>query len=441
MHMNALITDHRHSNVNDATIAKLGTRLLSEIIRINQAQTLGYDTDYAFVNIVNDAKLFDEIKELVHAKQRLKPTIMLVVGIGGSNLGTLAIQQALYGLFYNEHDPEIKVYYLDTVDSDYTNDILLLAQQALEKDETVLLNIISKSGTTTESIANFEIFLNLFKSYYEDEYKHYIIVTSDHGSALWQLAQDEQFATLTIPKKLGGRYSVFSAVGLFPLAMIGVDIYQLLRGAQSAIPNALTTDIFENKAALSAAHMYAHYKQQIAIHNFFIFSVDLQGIGAWYRQLMGESIGKAQLRSGEKAAIGILPTTSIGSTDLHSMVQFYLAGPNSTYTTFLSVETNKSDLIIPAQQQFEKIVHNIQDKSLATIMRAILHGAFQAYQEKNRPFSTITLQEKSAYCIGQLLQFKMFEIIYLAALLSISPFDQNEVELYKQATRKILAHE
>lgn len=439
--MNALRIDHRHSNISDQQIASLGTQLIPEIQRISDAQKLGYDTDYAFINVVNDAALLNAIKELAYAKKKLQPTMLLVVGIGGSNLGTLAVQQALCGMFYNEHNPEIKVYYLDTVDSDYTNDILLLAQQALEKDETVLLNVVSKSGTTTESIANFEIFLSLFKSYYEDEYKHYVIVTTDHGSALWQLAQEEQFATLTIPKKLGGRYSLFSAVGLFPLAMIGVDVYQLVRGAQSAIPNALSRDVFENKAAVSAAHIFAHYQQQMAIHNFFIFSVDLQGIGAWYRQLMGESIGKAQLRSGEKAAIGILPTTSIGSTDLHSMVQFYLAGPNSTYTTFLSVETNKSELIIPAQQQFEKIVHNIQDKPLATIMKAILHGVFQAYQEKNRPFSTIILQEKSAYCIGQLLQFKMFEIVYLAALLSISPFDQNEVELYKQATRKILAHE
>ncbi|MCL5875914.1 MAG: hypothetical protein M1114_05575 [Candidatus Dependentiae bacterium] len=439
--MNALHTDHRYSNVSDQTIAEFGAQLLPEIMRISQAQNSGYDTDYAFINVINDSALINEVKDLVDAKKKLRPTILLVIGIGGSNLGTLAIQQALYGVLYNEYQPDIKIYYLDTIDSDYTNDILLLTQQALEKDETVLLNVISKSGTTTETIVNFEIFLDLFKSYYEDEYKHYIIVTTDHGSTLWQLAQEEQFATLTIPKKLGGRYSVFSAVGLFPLKMIGVDIDQLISGAQAAIPSSLNTDILKNSAALSAAHIFAHYQEQIAIHNFFIFSVDLQGIGAWYRQLMGESIGKSELRSGEKAPVGILPTTSIGSTDLHSMVQFYLAGPNNSYTTFLSVETNKSALIVPKQDRFETIVQNIQNKQLSKIMSAILQGVFQAYQEKNRPFSTSILQEKSAYCIGQLLQLKMFEIVYLAFLLEISPFDQNEVELYKKATRKILAHE
>lgn len=439
--MNALVTDHRYSNISDQKIAAIGTQLLPEIERITHAQQCGYDTDYAFVNVVNDTAQLNEIKSLVNEKKKLQPTMLLVIGIGGSNLGTLAIQQALYGMFYNEYQPEIKIYYLDTIDSDYTNDILLLTQQALEKDETVLLNVISKSGTTTETIVNFEIFLDLFKSYYEDAYHHYVIVTTDHGSALWQLAQEERFACLPIPKKLGGRSSVFSAVGLFPLALIGVNIDQLIRGAQDAVPLALNSDIQKNSAALSAAHILAHYQSQIAIHNFFIFSVDLQGVGAWYRQLMGESIGKSELRSGEKAAIGILPTASIGSTDLHSMVQFYLAGPNSTYTTFLSVETNKSALIVPKQDRFESIVHNIQNKKLAKIMSAILQGVFSAYQEKNRPFSTIIVQEKSAYCIGQLLQLKIFEIVYLAFLLGINPFDQNEVELYKNATRKILAHE
>ena len=156
---------------------------------------------------------------------------------------------------------------------------------------------------------------------------------------------------------------------------------------------------------------------------------------------MGESIGKSELRSGKKAAIGILPTAAIGSTDLHSMVQFYLSGPNSTYTSFLSVGTNKSDLMVPRHNEFQKLVPNIQDTKLASIMSAILQGVFHAYEEKKRPFCTITIQEKSAYCIGQLLQYKMVEIVYLAFLLGINPFDQNEVELYKQETRRILAHE
>ncbi len=439
--MNTITSDYRHAKISEKKIAELGKTLVSEIERLQQAQNLQYDTDYAFINIINDAPLLDEIKQLVHEKKKLQPTVLLIVGIGGSNLGTLAIQQALYGMFYNEHQPELKIYFVDTVDTDYTNDILLLAQQALEKDETVLLNVISKSGNTTETIANFEIFLDLFKNYYEDTYHYYIVATTDCGSPLWQLAQREKLSCLSIPQKIGGRYSVFSAVGLFPLAMIGIDIQELLRGAQSILPSLLDTDIFSNNAALSAAHIFAHYQEQIAIHNFFIFSVDLQGIGAWYRQLMAESIGKAQVRSGEKAAIGILPTTAIGSTDLHSMVQFYLAGPSSTYTTFLSVETNKSDLVVPRQNAFEKLVPNIQDKQLASIMSAILQGVFHAYEEKQRPFCAIAIQEKSAHCIGQLLQYKMVEIVYLAFLLNINPFDQAEVELYKQATRKILAHE
>lgn len=439
--MNVITSDYSHAGVDEKKIIELGKSLIPEIERIQQAKNLMYETEYAFMNVIEDSDLIEKIKKITYEKRKLKPSLLLVIGIGGSNLGTLAIEQALYGLFYNDYNHELKIYFVDTVDSDYTNDIFLLVEQALEKSETVLMNIVSKSGSTTESIANFEIFLNLFKHYYQDEYYNYVVITTDQGSRLWEVAQKEKFDCLIIPKNIGGRYSVFSSVGLFPLAMLGVDIHELHKGASEVIPSLLDTDIYSNIAALGAAHIFAHYQNNIIVHNLFIFSVDLQGVGAWYRQLMAESLGKSKLRSGEKHAVGILPTTSIGSTDLHSMVQFYLAGPSITYTTFLSVDKNKSDLITPKIEPFEKVVANIQNKELSSIMSAILDGTTQAYAARNRPFCTINIQEKSAYCLGQLLQYKMLEIVYLAFLLNVNPFDQPEVELYKEKTRKILANE
>lgn len=435
--MTTLDFDYRGTGVDMTKIALLRSRLVPEI---KQLQEVAHNssTDYAFINIINDATLFNLIKELVYEKKKLQPSLLLIVGIGGSNLGTLAIQQALYGMFYNDYNPPIKTYFVDTVDTDYVNDILLLTNQVMERGETVLLNIVSKSGTTTESIANFAIFLALFKAQYGDEYQHYIIATTDYESPLWLLAEEEKFTRLPIPRKLGGRFSVFSAVSLFPLAMIDIDIYQLLAGARDSMSASLNEDISTNHAALSAAYIYELYQQGIAVNNFFTFSVDLQGVGAWYRQLLAESISKSHLLSGEKREVGILPTVAIGSTDLHSLAQFYLAAPISSYTTFVSVIHNKSDLMVPANQSIEKLIKNIPSKSLASIMKAILQGTQQAYHVKSRPFTTITLQEKSAYCIGQLLQHKMMEIIYLAFLLNINPFDQDEVELYKHQTRRIL---
>lgn len=439
--MSSIRFDYKQALIDEHELAQLNQLLLPEIERVKQARFSGYETDYASVNLPFDMRQLQEVQKVIDAKRKLAPTVLVIVGIGGSNLGTLAVQQALYGMLYNEQQPTIKLYYADTIDSDYINDIVLLAQQALEKDETVLINLVSKSGATTESVANFEIFTALLKNYYGDEYHHYVVVTTDAGSKLEEIAQQEKCTTLAIPKKVGGRYSVLSAVGLFPLGMIGVDLSQLLAGAASIVDAAINTDMHKNQPAMSAALLYAQYQQSVAIHNSFIFSVDLQGIGAWYRQLMAESIGKEQVRSGAHKRVGIVPTVSIGSTDLHSQAQLYLAGPYVTYTTFITVEKNKSDVVIPVDKPMEKLVANIQGKPLASLMDAILQGVTAAYTKNKRPFCTITIPEKTDYYIGQLLQWKMMEIIYLGALLEVNVFDQPQVELYKQETRKILAHE
>jgi len=388
-----------------------------------------------------DTDLIPKIMALVKEKKMLKPKIIVVIGIGGSNLGTMAIQQALYGQFYNEQDPDIKVYYADTVDSDYILDILLLVEQELQKGNQIILNVVSKSGKTTETIANFEVFLHMLKSYRPNDYKKYIAVTTDQDSPLWKLAQEENFSCLSIPKNVGGRYSVFSAVGLFPLAMIGIDIEKLQTGAGEMVDLCLDEDVEKNPAATTASILYTYYKKGIYIHDMFFFSVDLYALGMWYRQLLAESIGKQRNLSGDEVNVGITPTISIGSTDLHSMTQLRLGGPNNTLTTFVSVLENKSNVPVPCLKKFEKLVASIQCKSLSSIMDSIFEGVKKAYTKKKRAFMTIELPEKSERYIGQFMQMQMMTIIYLGYLLDINPFDQPHVELYKQETRKLLSDE
>ncbi len=418
-----------------------GQKLRPEIERIKAATGQGYETDYALVNLSADEGLRKTVFTLAQEKKALKPTTLVVIGIGGSNLGTMAVQEALYGRFYNEHKPDIKVYFADTVDTDYILDILLLVEQELEKDRTIILNVISKSGSTTETIANFEIFLHVLRKARPSDYQQLVVVTTDEGSKLWDFAQEHNFSRLAIPKKVVGRYSVLSAVGLFPLALLGVDIRALHNGAHSMMPALTNEDIFNNPAALSAAILYTHCKKGLTIHDTFLFSVDLEAIGKWYRQLMGESIGKEYNREGEQVFVGITPTVSIGSTDLHSVAQLYLGGPYDKMTTFIRVQKRKSNVALPVLDEFEKLVPKMQGKPLFAIMDAIFQGTQVAYQKNKRPFVTIELPEKSASCIGQLLQFKMMEMIYLGYLLDVNPFDQPNVELYKQETRKILIHE
>jgi glucose-6-phosphate isomerase len=401
----------------------------------------GYETDYASINLPFDMSMFEKVQLVVDAKRALRPTVLVVIGIGGSHLGTLAVQQALLGTHYNAQQPDIKIYYVDSVDADYTYDVYLLVEQALQEGHTVLLNVISKSGSTIETVANFHLFTHLIKQYQPDTYRDAIVITTDHGSALWEWAQQESCDCLEIPTLVGGRYSVFSPVGLFPLGMLGVDITLVLAGAADGVRMSINTEVYENPAALSAILLSHYYRASYMVHDTFLWSVDLGGFGLWYRQLMAESIGKLYDRGAYLVRTGMLPTVSLATADLHSMAQLYFAGPQNRVTTFVTVEKNKAQLVIPRDSAMKRIGVSVQGKTYSRVMDAILHGVQQVYQNQELPFMTISLPEKTAYYLGQLLQIKMCEIMYLGFLFDINPFDQPQVELYKQETRKILSHE
>lgn len=424
--------DYKNSaHIDDQKLKQLARDIEPAIKAITQALDKGYQTPYAFVNLPQDKNMLETVKKVVAQKKALKPHVLVVIGIGGSHLGTAAVQQALYGRFYNEQLPDIKIYYADTVDTDYIWDIVLLVEQELEAGHTVLLNVISKSGMTTETVANYEIFLELLKKYYKETYYEYVVITTDEHSPLWHIAQKEKISCLTIPAMVGGRFSVLSSVGLFPLGVLGVDIDQLLIGAQQGIDMSIKTDVYQNPAALKAMILYAYYEQKITIHDLFLFSVDLYGIGMWYRQLVAESLGK----DGK----GILPTVSLGTRDLHSVAQLYVGGPQERFTTFMTVAENKSNVVLPTYHEFEKLVANMQGLPLSSIMQAIFDGVCATYHKRSLPFVTMTIVQKSAFYIGQLLQVMMIEVIYTGHLLGVNPFDQPDVERYKSETKNRLA--
>ena len=382
---------------------------------IKNAPSLGIST------VVGNAESIAKVKELVAHKQKHNPAMMIVVGIGGSNLGTQAVYEAVYG---KEGNPHFPLFFADTVDSDYIHSLLQRAEHALKNKRNIIISVISKSGTTTETVANFECFLELLKKYHPNTYHEFVVAITDEGSASWNLAGKLKFDRLAIPKEIGGRYSVFTPVGLFCLCFAQINIDELIYGAQKA-------DTMS--AAISASIIAYHYAHGKNIHDLFVFDSALESLGKWYRQLMGESLGK----DGK----GITPTVSIGSTDLHSVGQLYLGGPHDKTTAFITINRANHQVNIPKMDEFNTLVPHLQGKSLATIMKAILEGTQKAYVQNKIPFFTYEIPKKSACYIGQFLQFKMIEMIYLGALLDVNPFDQPQVELYKLQTRKILAHE
>lgn len=415
----------------------LQPRLLEEIARMNDALKHGYENDRASINLPEDKKSLRKIKVIINEKRKMKPKYLVVVGIGGSNLGTVAVQEALLGRLFNQVEQSTKILFADTVDADLIHAIVTLIEPVLKNGENVLINGVSKSGGTTETIANFEVLIDVMKKYKRD-WQNYIVVTTDKNSKYWSLAEKNGFSMLEIPSKVGGRFSIFSAVGLFPLGMLGINIDDLLNGALVMKEKCLDMQIKNNPAALSASLSYSHYKHGKNIHDLFLFSTDLESLGKWYRQLLGESIGKEYDIKGKQVFTGITPTVSIGSTDLHSMAQLALGGPFDKFTTFVRIERNNMIILVPNLQDYASLVNGIQGKTLDDIMKAILNGVQAAYRKENRPYCEIALPDKTAFSIGQFMQFKMMEIMFLGVLCEVNPFNQPNVEAYKHETRKIL---
>jgi glucose-6-phosphate isomerase len=425
------------SMIPQQRILETSERLRPMIRNVANAISEGYESDLASLYLPDDRQMLAEVRQTIGENLQLKPVYLVVVGIGGSNLGTIAVQEAILGKLYNQLTASTKVLYADTVDSDSINDIITLVKPILERGGNIVLNVISKSGTTTETIANAEVLIDLLRRHKKD-YKNCITVTSDKDSELWDIAVREGFNVVEIPRKVGGRYSVFSPAGLFPLGLLGINIERLLDGARSMRDTCINMNVEENSAAVSAALQYLHYMSGKNISDLFLFANDLESLGKWCRQLMAESLGKEFNKKGETVNIGITPVISMGSTDLHSMAQLYLGGPNDKFTMFLSVENSNSQVKLPNLREYSKLVNGIQGKSLESIMSAIMEGTKAAFRKGKRPFMEVKLPCKSEYYIGQFLQFKMIETIYLGFLLGVNPFDQPNVESYKEETRKIL---
>jgi len=230
---NALKFNFKNSRIPKADVEKYSKKLeayrkhLMKVIEKND-----HWQDEASILLPSDRKALKKVRDVIEEKKKLKPEYVVVCGIGGSNLGTIAIQEAVLGKLYNQKTSKTKVLYADTVDPDSVTDMMHILEAALRKKKNIILNVVSKSGSTTETIANFQVMLDLLKKH-KKNYHECVVCTTGRGSKLWNLAKEKRFSTLEIPTKVGGRYSVFSRVGLFPLGMLDLYLWNLLKGAQS----------------------------------------------------------------------------------------------------------------------------------------------------------------------------------------------------------------
>ena len=423
-----LITEH--ANVETLSILPLDgyTTRLREV-----RQSGAYEAYESSINLPNDTGLLERVKAIASEKVSEVLRYSIVVGIGGSNLGTKAVYDALYGardILEQTRFP--KMLFAETTDPECLVTIRKLLETLTGPDE-VLITVISKSGGTTETMANFEIIMETLSAKFGPMESRVVAIT-DEGSQLWNAAGEHDIARLSIPKPVGGRYSVLSAVGLLPLLSVGVDIERLRAGASDVLDVTLGDD---NIAARSAAVLALSRSRGCVVNDNFFFHPELESVGKWYRQLMGESGGKEKSLLGDEVHAGITPTVSLGSTDLHSVGQLYLGGPKDKLTTFVST-TQSASITVPTERILPDLVPMVTGKSAAQDMSAILEGVQIAYQKAGLPYMQVVLDDLSEYSLGAYMQFKMVEMMYLGQLLDVNSFDQPNVESYKIETKRLL---
>ncbi len=421
----------RDSQVPKGKLASSQKKLLP---RIKELQSLLSSRSYAHDAcsiLLPDEPLF-QFQSQSLARKLSRPSLLIVIGIGGSNLGAMAVADAVLGKHHNLANPRTALLFADTCEPDLLHSLSNIARHVSDSGGRVMLNLVSKSGGTAESIANFS-YLHSMLSYPE------VVVTTGEGSPLHSLAEKEGFHVLPIPGRLGGRYSVFSNAGLFPLSVLGIDTQALLSGAKKMRDMCLSPH-HNNPASLLASLIFLRHKSGSGIFEQFLFSPDLESAGKWYRQLLAESSGKEwDAPHRRKINSGITPAVAIGSTDLHSMAQLYLAGPNDKLFRFVRVQHEGSAASLPHSQSLDKLVPGLSGKSPSKIMGALFSATQAAFRKRSRPFITLTLKDKSPATMGSLLQLEMLETIYLCHLLLANPFDQPAVEGYKRETRRLLS--
>lgn len=425
------------SRVTASEIAERSTSLESYRSKLKTVvETKDYTSLEASLVVPYDETLLAQVKSVLETKDISQLKYIFVVGIGGSNLGTKAVYDAIRGLDDGHRKSGPKMIFLDTVGQKLFEIMRDIIEESVMDLDEILINVISKSGGTAETIFNAEVLIDMIKTKLPTGIEDRVVVTTNKDSALQLAAEKASMDYLTIPELVGGRYSVLTGVGLFPLLAVGLDVEKLLSGAQDMLSDCLEKE--NNPAMMSAVVSHSLLSQGIVINNTFVFNPELESAGKWYRQLMGESVGKRNNLEGVEVRTGIVPMVSVGSTDLHSMAQLYFGGPRNILHGFISSLPTREDFM-PQDRTYDSLIEDIEGKSNKNLMEAILGGTQATLVNNEVPFIDISIDEINEYTLGAYLQFRMTEMMYLAQLMNVNAFDQPSVEEYKIETKRILS--
>lgn len=372
-----------------------------------------------------DKEEFDRIKKAAE-KIKSDSEVLLVIGIGGSYLGARAAIEFLRHSFYNVVSKEIRktpeIYFVgNSISSTYVKHLIDVIG-----DRDFSINIISKSGTTTEPAIAFRVFKEMAeKKYGKAEAAKRIYATTDKArGALKGLATEEGYETFVVPDDVGGRFSVLTAVGLLPIAVSGADIDKLMEGAQAGRAAAMDKPFAENDALKYAAIRNILLRKGKTIEILANYEPSLHYVSEWWKQLYGESEGKDQK--------GILPHAVDLTTDLHSMGQFIQDGARIMFETVLNVEDSQAEVLLKEEAVDTDGMNYLAGKSVDFVNKSAMNGTILAHTDGNVPNLVVNIPEQNAFYLGQLFYFFEFACGISGYLLGVNPFNQPGVESYKK---------
>ena len=366
----------------------------------------------------------EEFDRILKAAQKIRShsQVLVVIGIGGSYLGARAAIELLHSQLYNNLGDGPQIYFAgNSISPTYLNQVIRLCEG---KDFSI--NVISKSGTTTEPALAFRIFRDLaIKKYGREGAKERIFCTTDKAKGtLKQLADEEGYETFVIPDDVGGRYSVLTAVGLLPIAVSGSDIGKLMEGAARAREDLSVCDLDKNDCYRYAALRNILYRKGKAIEILVSYEPAFSMMAEWYKQLFGESEGKDNK--------GIYPSSAIFSTDLHSMGQFIQEGSRILFETVVDIAAPQQDLYIqPDPNNFDGL-NFLSDQNMSVVNRKAMQGTILAHTEGGVPNMVLQLPAVNEEELGYLIYFFEKACALSGYLLAVNPFNQPGVESYKK---------
>lgn len=393
------------------------------------------ESDPAFLRILSETSTIDQVEQ--HRSWLSGFDDFVVVGIGGSALGNAAIHSALKPLNWNSPTYDRKglcrMFILDNVDPDLVGSLL----EEINPGKTVF-NVISKSGTTAEPMANYLILRDYLRKNGLEAKKHFIFTTDPEEGTLRKISEEEGIRRLPIPPRLGGRFSVLSTVGMLSALSEGIDIQKLHEGARNGLERYTRNDFKSNPMLVNTLLHYLYLRKKHDISVMMPYSNRLYLIADWYRQLWAESLGKKFDINGKTVNVGQTPIKALGAVDQHSQIQLYNEGPKDKIVTFLKVLDFSNDFKIPLTHSDIDSVSYLGGKSLSELLNSELEGTALALCENGVPGLTISFPTIDEFHIGEFIVFYELMTATMGTLMKIDPYVQPGVELGKKITYALM---